>query len=107
MAARKQAKRLRAFGLVVVVLGLATAGAVYWFRTHTGPTEDELLAGNARAESHQMGVLYGKMGLLTQELSEDLKQPGTQACLIAAVSILVAVGCFYAARLLDEDGETP
>jgi hypothetical protein len=101
---RKRTKRLRAIGVVVLLLGLGAAGAVYEIRTHSGePTEDELLSGNARAETHQMGVLYGKMGLLTQELSDDLKQPGTQACLIAAVSILVAAGCFYVARLSDED----
>ncbi len=103
---RPQAKRLRVIGVVVLVLGLLGAGAVYWIRTHSGePTEDELLAGNARAESHQMGLLYGKMGLLTQELSDDLKQPGTQALLIAAVSILIAAGCFYFARLEDDNDE--
>ncbi len=103
---RQQAKRLRLIGIVVLVLGLLSAGAVYWVRTHTGePTEDELLAGNARAEAHQMGVLYGKMGLLTQELSDDLKQPGTQALIIATVSILIAAGCFYFARLEDDDNE--
>jgi len=103
---RKQSKRLRVIGVVVLVLGLLSAGAVYWIRTHSGePTEDELLAGNAKAESRQMGVLYGKMGLLTQELSDDLKQPGTQAFIIATVSILIAAGCFYFARLGDDDNE--
>ncbi|HKW28475.1 MAG TPA: hypothetical protein VJT54_04005 [Verrucomicrobiae bacterium] len=99
-------KRLRVMGAVVLLLGLAGAGAVYWVRTHTGePTEDELLAGNTRAEVHQMGVLYGKMGLITQELSDDLKQPGTQACIIAIISILIAAVCFYFARLEDDEHE--
>ncbi|MGA9779675.1 MAG: hypothetical protein ACLPRE_11645 [Limisphaerales bacterium] len=102
----KQSKRLRVIGGVVLVLGLLGAGALYWIRTHSGePTEDELLAGNERLESHQMGLLYGKMGLLTLELSDDLKQPGTQAFLIAAVSVLIAAGCFYFARLEDDDGD--
>jgi flagellar basal body-associated protein FliL len=104
--AQPSAKRLRVIGLVVLVLGLLGAGAVYWIRTHTGePTEDELLAGNARAEAHQMGVLYGKMGLITQELSDDLKQPGTQSCFIAGISILIAAGCFHFARLEDDDDQ--
>jgi len=103
---RRQAKRLRVIGSVVLVLGLLSAGAVYWIGTHAGePTEDELLAGNARVESHQMGLLYGRMGLLTQELSDDLKQPGTQALIIATVSILIATGCFYFARLEDDNNE--
>ncbi|HLZ53731.1 MAG TPA: hypothetical protein VKS19_04550 [Verrucomicrobiae bacterium] len=102
----RHSKRLRVIGAVVLLLGLAGAGAVYWIRAHSGePAEDELLAGNARAESRQMEILYGKMGLLTQELSDDLKQPGTQALLIATISILIAAGCFYFARLEDDDNE--
>ena len=105
--AGKQSKRLRMIGIVVLLLGLAAAGAVYWIGTHSAePSEDELLPGNARAESHQMQLLYGKMGLLTRELSDDLKQPGTQAFLIAAVSILGAAGCFYFARLTDDNHGT-
>jgi hypothetical protein len=101
---RKRSARLRLIGGVVLLLGLTTAGAVYWIRTHAGePTEDELLTGNARVESHQMEVLYGKMGRLTYELSDDLKQPATQALIIAAISILIAAGCFYVARLSDDD----
>ena len=68
--------------------------------------EDDWLRGNARAESRQMGVLYGKMGILISQWSDDLKQPGTQAIVIAAVSILVAAGCFYFARLSDDGAET-
>ncbi len=93
-------------GVIVLALGLVGAGALYWIRTHSNqPTEDELLAGNAKAESRQMGLLYGNMGLLTQELSDDLKQPGTQAFLIAAVSVLIAAGFFYFARLEDDRNE--
>jgi len=104
----KRSARLRLIGVVVLLLGLTAAGLLYWIRTHTGePTEDELLAGNAKAESRQVEILYGKMGLLTHELSEDLKQPGTQACLIAVASILVAAGFFYVARLSDDDEPPP
>jgi hypothetical protein len=88
------------------LLGLTTAGAVYWIQTRAGPTDDELLTANARAQSRQMGILYGKMGVLTQQLAEDLKQPGTQACLIAAASILAALGCFHVARLSEDDDQS-
>lgn len=106
VSSRKQQKRLRVIGILVLFLGLVCAGAIYWTGTHsTEPSEDELLPGNARAESHQMELLYGKMGLLTMELSDDLKQPGTQALLIAIGSVLAAAGCFYFARLMDDDTE--
>jgi hypothetical protein len=104
----KRSARLRLIGAVVLLLGLTAAAGVYEIRTYTRePTEDELLAGNAKAESRQVEILYGKMGLLTHELSEDLKQPGTQACLIATVSILTAAGFFYVARLSDDDEPAP
>jgi hypothetical protein len=102
----KQSQRLRKIGVIVLLLGLAVAGVVYWMGTHaSGPTEDQLLPGNARAESRQMGVLYGKMGVLISQWSEALKQPGTQAILIAGASILVAAIFFYFARLSDDNSE--
>ncbi len=52
-----------------------------------------------------MGQLYGKSGLLIEQWSDDLKQPGTQAVLIMITSALVAGGCFYFARLLDGGDE--
>jgi hypothetical protein len=52
-----------------------------------------------------MEQLYGKSGLLIEEWLDDLKQPGTQATIIAAVSIVVAAGCFYFARLSDDEDE--
>ena len=65
------------------------------------------MLGYNRAQTRQMEQLYGKSGLLIEEWFDDLKQPGTQAILIAAVSALIAAGCFYFARLLDNDDETP
>ena len=101
---RQPGKRLRLIGVIVLLLGLAGAATVYWRGTHSGePTEDELLPGNARAETHQMGLLYGKMGVMISQWSDDLKQPGTQAVLIAGGSILIAAGCFYFARLLHDN----
>jgi hypothetical protein len=64
------------------------------------------MVGFNRAESRQMGQLYGKMGLLIEDWTNDLKQPGTQATLIVATSILIAFGCFYFARLSDDVDET-
>jgi hypothetical protein len=43
-------------------------------------------------------MLYGKEGLLIEDLRNDLQQPGTQALLIVTASGVVAAGCFLLAR---------
>jgi hypothetical protein len=48
-----------------------------------------------RAQAHQMGVMYGKSGQMVDDLVDALKNPNVQAGLIAAISILFAVSCFY------------
>jgi len=94
-------------GILVLVLGLAGAGVVYWLGTRSPDVSDDLsMLGYNKARTRQMEQLYGKQGLLIEEWMEDLKQPGTQAVIIAAVSALIAAGCFYFARLLDNDEET-
>ena len=64
------------------------------------------MVGFNKAESRQMGMLYGKMGLLIEDWINELKRPGTQATLIASASILIAFGCFYFARLSDDVDKT-
>ena len=99
-------KRLKAIGIIVLLLGIGSAGFVYWLGTRTPDLSDDLsMVGYNRAESRQMGQLFGKMGLLIEDWSNDLKQPGTQAEIIVAISILVAAGCFYIARLSGHDNE--
>jgi len=103
----KKSARLRMIGILVLVLGLAGAGVVYWLGTRSPDVSDDLsMLGYNKARTRQMEQLYGKQGLLIEEWMEDLKQPGTQAVIIAAVSALIAAGCFYFARLLDNDEET-
>jgi hypothetical protein len=107
---RKLRARLRQIGVVVLLLGIGSAGIVYWIGIRSADsTEDPLLAGyseaQSRAESRQMGLLYGKSGVLIDDLCDDLKRPGTQAAIIAGVSALIAAGCFYLARPLDPDDE--
>jgi hypothetical protein len=101
---RRQARRLRIIGIVVLLAGIAGAGMVYWMGTRSPDfSNDPTMAGYNRAETQQLGILYGKQGVLIQEWSDDLKQPGTQAIIIAVVSAIIASGCFYFARLSDDD----
>jgi hypothetical protein len=103
--ARRRA-RLQWIGILVLVLGLSTAGLVYWQGTRSPNLMDDLsMQGFNRARERQMGMLYGKMGLFTDDLLDDLKQPGTQAKIIAAMSLLASAGCFYFGRLSGNDDE--
>ena len=83
----------------MLALGLVAAAVVYWLGTRSAELADNAsMQGFYKSESHQMGVLYGKQGILMDEFSNDLKQPGTQACLIIAVSVVAAIGCFVFAK---------
>jgi hypothetical protein len=104
----KKSARFRMLGVIVLVLGIAGAGVVYWLGTRSPDlADDPAMAGYNRAQTRQMGMLYGKMGLLIEGWFDDLKQSGTQATLITAASILIAAGCFYFARLSDNNDEAP
>ncbi len=104
---KRRARRLRQIGSIVLALGIGGAGVLYWLRTRSPDVSGDLsMQGFNHAEQRQMGQLYGKQGLLIEQWSDDLKQPGTQAAIIGGLSILAFAGCFYFARLLDDDGET-
>jgi hypothetical protein len=103
-SASKQ-RRLRIIGVIVLMLGIGGAGLLYWLRTRSADLmDDPSMVGYNRAESRQMGILFGNMGTMIEDLSADLKRPGTQAIVIAAVATLVALGCFYLARFSNHDG---
>jgi hypothetical protein len=94
-------------GVIVLLLGISGACLVYWMGTRSPDLSDDLsMLGYNKAQTRQMGMLYGKSGLLIEEWSNDLKQPGTQAILIAAASVIIASVCFYFARLLENDDGT-
>jgi hypothetical protein len=106
-AARKKARRCRLFGVSTALLGLAAAGAIYWRAAHAPDySADPAMLGFHRNEERQMGILYGRQGRLIEDLTNSLKQPGTQAFLVVAAAAVIATGCFYFARHL-EDGIKP
>lgn len=99
---RRRSAKLRLVGILALVLGIGGAGILYWIRSPDLSDDPSMLGFNKPAE-RQMGLLYGKMGTLIEDWTEDLKKPGTQAILIASFSALVAAGCFYFARLVEND----
>ena len=106
-SSKRRARRLRIIGVGALALGTAAAGLVYGMgKRNADLRNDASMQGFNRAEQRQMGQLYGKSGLLIDEWSEDLRQPGTQAVLIALASVLTSVGCFYFARLSEVEEES-
>ena len=90
---------LRRIGVIVWVLGISSACILYWLRSRSEDwADDPALVGYSAPAERQMGVLYGKMGLLIDDLCDDLKRPGTQALILAGGSTIFAAGCFYFAR---------
>jgi len=103
--ARRQ-RRLRLAGWLVLALGVGGAWLLYWLRTRAPDVlDDPSMSGFDRAQTRQMGELYGTMGLLTKQFLDAIRQPGTQSQILAAAAILVALGCFHFARLLGREEE--
>ncbi len=97
-------RRLRRIGWTVLAAGLASACLLYWIRTRDRePSMDELMPGYSQANRRQMGILYGTTGVIIEGWIEDLREPETQAVLLAGLSAVIAIGCFYSASRPDED----
>ena len=90
----REKARLRLAGIIILCVGLISAGLLYWLRTENSNL-DQYREAQARVESRQMQLLYGKSGGLTEDLTNALKRPGPQALLIVSVSGILAAGCFY------------
>jgi hypothetical protein len=99
----RQARRLRMIAVIVLLLGLAGECLVYWNETHSaGPSEDPAMSGNEKAVARQKAILYGNQAVLVDELTNALRQPGTQAFIILGLAALLGGGCLYFARLLEK-----
>jgi hypothetical protein len=60
---RQRARRLRMTGVGFLVLGIVTAGVVYWLGTHSPDvSDDSSMLGYDRSAKRQMETLYGKEG---------------------------------------------
>ena len=103
----KKRRRVRLFGGLTLLAGLGSATLVYQIRTRSQVVADDpSTVGFNQPQRRQMALLYGNMGLMVEDLTEDLKRPGTQAAMILGASGLVAAGCFYFSNRLDglDDG---
>ena len=103
----RESERLRAIGVLVLMLGIVGAGLYYWheFRPATRTIAD-LQPDYEKARARDIGRMMGHSGVMMLEWQDALDLPGTQAVIIAAVSGLFALYFFRAAWVLDEDERT-
>ena len=100
----RRGARLRLAGVIVLAAGMAWAAFVYWQGTRSPDFRDDVsMVGYNRAQRRQMGQLYGRMGTIIEDWSEELKRPINQALLIAGITVVVAGVCFHFARLSAND----
>jgi len=103
------ANRLRFIGSGVLVLGLTAAYVFYRVRSQSlAPTMDDLLPGYSERRARQTGILMGGFVVSLLQGADKLKEPATQALIIAGASVLVALCCFRVAWLMDrtaDDGQ--
>jgi len=106
--------RLRLIGLILLVLGLATAEGIYWFgekaAEKTGTQQSEELANsiqleNQRKADREIELGFGKVYVMVIQ-AEDwwaaLPAYKQVAFLLAAATVVAAVSCFLlAAQLRD------
>jgi len=102
--------RLRFIGSGVLVLGLTGAYLFYRIQSQSqGPTLDDLMPGYSERRARQTGILMGGFVVSLLQGAEKLKEPFTQAWIIAGVSVLAALCCFRVAWLMDrpiDDGHS-
>jgi hypothetical protein len=100
------ANRLRFIGSGVLVLGLTAAYLFYRARSQSlAPTIDDLLPGYSERQARQTGILMGGFVVSLLQGADKLKEPATQALIIAGVSVLVALCCFRVAWLMDRTAD--
>jgi hypothetical protein len=92
---------LRIIGTVVLIAGLAGAYLFYWRAMRSSaPTIDELMPGYSQKQARQNAILMGNFTVMLLGWADSLKDPGTQAMLIAGASVVTAIICFKIASLM-------
>jgi hypothetical protein len=101
---KTRGRQFRTAAIIVLSVGFISAGTAYWMGTRSADLSGDVsMQGYDKPQRRQMAMLYGKQGELIEDMVNSLKQPGTQAFLIIAVSVIAAAACFYFARLHDAD----
>jgi hypothetical protein len=98
------AERLRAVGVLVLLLGIAGACVRYWIDVRSAdPAMDELSApGYLRARQREAKDMMGPVGVILLDWQDTLAQPWMRALLVLAAAAIITLFCFRAAAASDD-----
>jgi hypothetical protein len=100
------ANRLRFIGSGVLVLGLTAAYLLYRIRSQSAePTMDDLMPGYSERRARQTSIIMGGLVVSLLQGAESLKEPSTQALIIAGVAVVAALCCYRVAWLMDRPAD--
>jgi hypothetical protein len=98
--------RVQLAGIIILAVGLVTAGLVYGLSKPAEDLPDELgKPENFKRSARDLASNFGQMGVFSYDLGQELQDPAIQAAIIASVAILISGGCFYIAHLQRRDPE--
>ena len=115
MSAFRHVAILRTIGVIVLLVGLGSAGIVVWrgqSRPATATTasdwkDSSLSLTDSKTATRNIELYGGKVEVLMVQLLDWVHRPAAQAGLIVASAVLVALGCFLFARYLSANAENP
>lgn len=103
---QREKARLKKVGVIILLLGLVSAGLLYWIRARPeDPALEQYRQDQSRAVSRQMQMLYGTSGNVMEDFVTALKRPGIQAIIIIVVTAVISGACFYLARPFPNDND--
>jgi hypothetical protein len=91
---------LNYIGVAILVLGLGTGEFVYWRGLKSEAAVDADSPYSSRVYEQDVERSIGVFGLIMDEFSRALHEPGPMGIAIALVSAVAAGGCFFVASRL-------
>ncbi len=95
--------RLKALGIIVLVVGIGTGDLIYWLAwADHAPGDDDVLFEQEHSKAYQRELErnVGTFGALMAQWEDDIEglgQPRPLAITIMVVSCVTAAGCFWVA----------
>jgi hypothetical protein len=94
---------LNYIGIAILILGIGAGEFIYWRGLQRDATADADSPYDSRAYEQDVERTVGVFGLIMDEISRALHEPGPMGITIAIVSAAAAGGCFFVASRLPRE----